>query len=257
MKSLSLSQLHARRAEIARALGEVAELEFWNAGGSGSVEASADDPVVTEIAAGSGLLVPAPLRPLPVLRARARPRSSALPVVRRPSPQVATVHGGGLVASGPAGDDRLPVPWAPAGLHLSGLEGAGEVQTPLTGHPAAPARDRRPGVVPARQVRRAVRAHQHRPAARRAPVRRRGPDVPRPWPGLLSRWAARRTPRPCCSPLAEARPAHPRRRTAGLRRRAGRVRQDHARGRGRGAATRAPGWSTWTTCTTGGTGCRT
>ena len=58
MKSLSLSQLEARRAEIAAALGEVVELEFWNGGGSGSVEASADDPVVTEIAAGSGLLVP-------------------------------------------------------------------------------------------------------------------------------------------------------------------------------------------------------
>ena len=54
-----------------------------------------------------------------------------------PSPEIATVHGGGLIASGPAGKDRLPMPWAPAGLHLTGLEGAGEVQTPLTGHPAA------------------------------------------------------------------------------------------------------------------------
>jgi D-serine deaminase-like pyridoxal phosphate-dependent protein len=31
----------------------------------------------------------------------------------------------------------LPTPWAPAGLHLTGLEGAGEVQTPLTGRAAA------------------------------------------------------------------------------------------------------------------------
>jgi D-serine deaminase-like pyridoxal phosphate-dependent protein len=43
------------------------------------------------------------------------------------------VHGGGLVASGPAGRDRLPSPWLPEGLHLTALEGAGEVQTPLTG----------------------------------------------------------------------------------------------------------------------------
>jgi D-serine deaminase-like pyridoxal phosphate-dependent protein len=48
-----------------------------------------------------------------------------------------TVHGGGLVASGPAGADRLPTPWAPAGLSLTSLEGAGEVQTPLTGRSAA------------------------------------------------------------------------------------------------------------------------
>jgi D-serine deaminase-like pyridoxal phosphate-dependent protein len=68
------------------------------------------------------------------------PRPAAffgLPVTRKPAPGIATVHGGGFVASGPAGADRLPVPWAPPGLHLTGLEGAGEVQTPLTGHPAA------------------------------------------------------------------------------------------------------------------------
>ena len=38
------------------------------------------------------------------------------------------------IASGP--DRRRPLarcPWAPPGLHLTGLEGAGEVQTPLTG----------------------------------------------------------------------------------------------------------------------------
>ncbi len=76
------------------------------------------------------------LRPLPVLL----PRPAAffgVRVSRKPSPMLATVHGGGLVASGPAGADRLPLPWAPPGLHLLGLEGAGEVQTPLTGHPAA------------------------------------------------------------------------------------------------------------------------
>ena len=43
---------------IADRLAGLVELEFWNAGGSGSVEATAADPSVTEIAAGSGLLVP-------------------------------------------------------------------------------------------------------------------------------------------------------------------------------------------------------
>ena len=98
------------------------------------------------------------------------------------------MHGGGLVASGAAGADRLPTPWAPAGLRLTGLEGAGEVQTPLTGHPAGAAGDRRPRVVPAREVRRAVRAHHHRAAARRRRVRRRGADLPRPRAGVLP-WA--------------------------------------------------------------------
>ena len=132
VKKASVAQLADRRAEIASALHEVADLEFWNAGGSGSLETSAADPAVTELTAGSGLLVPGlfdhyrSFRPLPAAY-------FGLPVVRRPSGHVATVAGGGLVASGPAGRDRLPVPWAPPGLHLIGLEGAGEVQTPLGG----------------------------------------------------------------------------------------------------------------------------
>lgn len=136
LKALSLTQLETRRREIASGLRDLVELEFWNAGGSGSVEATASDPVVTEIAAGSGLLVPTLFDHYRSFEPR--PASYVgLPVTRRPSPTMATVHGGGLVASGPAGADRLPTPWAPAGLHVTGLEGAGEVQTPLTGRSAA------------------------------------------------------------------------------------------------------------------------
>lgn len=136
VKTLSVAQLAVRRREVADALAELADLEFWNAGGSGSVEDSAADPVVTEVAAGSGLLVP---RLFDHYRSfRPRPASFyGLPVTRKPSAELATVHGGGLVASGPIGPDRLPTPWAPAGLELTGLEGAGEVQTPLTGKTAA------------------------------------------------------------------------------------------------------------------------
>ena len=61
----------------------------------------------------------------------------ALPVVRRPGPAVATLLGGGYHASGAAGRDRLPEPYLPAGLSLLPLEGAGEVQTPVTGDAAA------------------------------------------------------------------------------------------------------------------------
>lgn len=138
LKQLSVTQLVTRRTAIAEALsalegrGDFTGLEFWNAGGSGSIESSAADPVVTEVTAGSGLLGP-------TLFDHYRSFSPApaaffgLPVTRRPSAEVATVHGGGLIASGPAGADRAPTPWAPAGLSLTGLEGAGEVQTPLVG----------------------------------------------------------------------------------------------------------------------------
>lgn len=135
VKRLSLSQLRTRRAEIEHRLRDLAELEFWNAGGSGSVQDSAADPAVTEIAAGSGLLVPG-------LFDHYRsfvPRSAAyfgLPVSRRPGARMVTCHGGGLIASGPTGADRQPLPWAPPGLSLTAMEAAGEVQTPVTGEAA-------------------------------------------------------------------------------------------------------------------------
>ena len=136
LKQASMAQLEVRRREISEALACVVELELWNGGGSGSVEATSADPAVTEIAAGSGLLVPGIFDHY----ASFTPRPAAffgLRVTRKPTPAMATVHGGGLIASGATGADRSPVPWAPPGLHLTGLEGAGEVQTPLTGHPAA------------------------------------------------------------------------------------------------------------------------
>lgn len=142
LKQLSTTQLRERRRAIAEALAglaalnELGGLEFWNAGGTGSIEDSAADPVVTEVAAGSGLLTPTLFDHYASFRSQPA-AFFGLSVTRRPAPGIATVHGGGLVASGAVGADRLPTPWAPAGLQLTGLEGAGEVQTPLAGHAAA------------------------------------------------------------------------------------------------------------------------
>jgi D-serine deaminase-like pyridoxal phosphate-dependent protein len=60
----------------------------------------------------------------------------ALPVVRRPGSGVATVLGGGYLASGPGNASRIPRPYLPAGLKLDRNEGAGEVQTPVVGRAA-------------------------------------------------------------------------------------------------------------------------
>ena len=46
---------------------------------------------------------------------------------------MATLLGGGYVASGVAGPDRLPQPYLPGGLRFDRQEGAGEVQTPVIG----------------------------------------------------------------------------------------------------------------------------
>ncbi|WP_309233741.1 alanine racemase [Conexibacter sp. W3-3-2] len=132
MQRGSARELARRRAAVVAAVRAVAPLEFVNGGGTGSLERTARETAVTELAAGSGLYAPTLFdtyagwvgRPAALF---------ALPVVRRPAPGIATVLGGGYHASGAAGADRLPTPVLPAGLRLDGREGAGEVQTPLLG----------------------------------------------------------------------------------------------------------------------------
>jgi D-serine deaminase-like pyridoxal phosphate-dependent protein len=136
MQRASGRELAARRAAVVKAVGAVAPLRFVNGGGTGSVERTAAEPAVTEVAAGSGLYGPT----LFDTYSRFSPRPAALfalPVVRRPDAGTATALGGGYPASGAAGADRLPAPYLPRGLYLDGREGAGEVQTPLRGPGAA------------------------------------------------------------------------------------------------------------------------
>jgi D-serine deaminase-like pyridoxal phosphate-dependent protein len=131
----SAAELAERRAAAVAAVREVTELEFVNGGGTGSLERTAAESSVTEVAAGSGLYGPALFDDY----SHFRPRPAAffaLPVVRRPGPDVATLLGGGLLASGPGDRSRLPRPALPAGLRLDPLEGAGEVQTPVLGRAA-------------------------------------------------------------------------------------------------------------------------
>ncbi|MFT4215500.1 MAG: alanine racemase [Microbacterium sp.] len=135
MQRRSNQELLDRRGAIVAALREIAPLEFVNGGGTGSLESTSADLSVTETTAGSGLLAghlfdryrafsPAPAA------------AFALDVVRKPTEDIATVLGGGWVASGPPVASRQPLPVWPQGLHTLGREGAGEVQTPLQGDAA-------------------------------------------------------------------------------------------------------------------------
>ncbi|WP_344630577.1 amino acid deaminase/aldolase [Streptomyces glaucosporus] len=136
MQAAARRELAGRRAAAVRAVREVVpELEFVNGGGTGSVQHTAAEDAVTEVAAGSGLLMPRLFDHYTSFGGRPA-ALFAQPVVRRPGVGVVTVLGGGYPASGPAGQDRLPVPYLPAGLRYDPREGPGEVQTPLLG-PAA------------------------------------------------------------------------------------------------------------------------
>ncbi|WP_335938501.1 amino acid deaminase/aldolase [Streptomyces sp. PTD5-9] len=133
MQATSRRELVVRRAESVRAVRAVApDLEFVNGGGTGSVQHTAAERAVTEVAAGSGLFVPRLFDHYTSFSARPA-ALFAQPVVRRPGVGVVTVLGGGYPASGPAGPDRLPVPYLPEGLRYDPQEGPGEVQTPLLG----------------------------------------------------------------------------------------------------------------------------
>lgn len=135
MQRASRRELAERRAEAVRRVRGVAELEFVNGGGTGSIESTHADASVTEVAAGSGLFGPhlfdgyTHFRPAPAA-------AFALDVVRRPADDIVALLGGGWIASGPSGPDRLPrVVW-PQGLRMTAREAAGEVQTPLRGRAA-------------------------------------------------------------------------------------------------------------------------
>jgi D-serine deaminase-like pyridoxal phosphate-dependent protein len=136
MQSAARRELATRRAEAVRAVRSVVpDLEFVNGGGTGSVQHTAAEDAVTEIAAGSGLYVPRLFDNYTSFRGRPA-ALFAQPVVRRPGVGVVTVLGGGYPASGAAGGDRLPVPYLPEGLRYDPQEGPGEVQTPLLGSAA-------------------------------------------------------------------------------------------------------------------------
>src|SRR4051812_35702056 len=129
LQRASAAEIAERRAAVVAAMGD---LEFVNGGGTGSLQTTTREDVVTEITAGSGFYAPTlfdnysafTLTPAAMF---------ALPVVRKPSKKVATLLGGGYLASGPADDLRLPKPYLPQGLKLDRNEGAGEVQTPVIG----------------------------------------------------------------------------------------------------------------------------
>ncbi|EFQ84687.1 hypothetical protein HMPREF0063_10028 [Aeromicrobium marinum DSM 15272] len=135
VKSRSAAELADRRARVVDAVRGVADLRLVNAGGTGSLEVTGDDPCVTELTAGSGLFTPTLFDSYDAFAARPA-AYFALDVVRRPARDVATCFSGGYIASGPTGDARRPTPVHPPGLDLIGTEGAGEVQTPVRGRAA-------------------------------------------------------------------------------------------------------------------------
>ena len=131
MKGVSRRDVEKARKSASEALrGAGLEATVFNGGGTGTVASCAHEAALTEVTAGSGFL---DSHLFDTYRGLSLQPAAyfAVPVVRRPGEGLVTCHGGGYVASGAAGPDRLPIPTLPPGLRLLSLEGAGEVQTPL------------------------------------------------------------------------------------------------------------------------------
>lgn len=119
-----------RRFAIAHIKAYFPQLRFVNGGGSGSMSYTAQQKEVTEITVGSAFYAPALFDQFTHLQL-AKAAGFALRVTRKPDKKVVVCHGGGYTASGAIGADRLPAFYEPSHFAFFGLEGAGEVQTPI------------------------------------------------------------------------------------------------------------------------------
>lgn len=131
LKSMSTKTIASRRQKVVELIQDMGVvLDFVNGGGTGSVESTTKEPSITEVTVGSGFFAPGlfddydQFKHLPSL-------IFGLQIVRNPTKNIYTCHGGGYIASGAVGIDKQPKPFLPKGLEYLDNEGFGEVQTPL------------------------------------------------------------------------------------------------------------------------------
>jgi D-serine deaminase-like pyridoxal phosphate-dependent protein len=140
MKTYSISQIQQLRKEMNQLCLKY-NLTLFNGGGTGSLLSTlSEGSILTEITVGSGFLQ-AHLFDYYQQNELMRKISGStflpacyfvLPVVRTSDQgDWVTCLGGGYVASGKPGWDKIPLPVFPLGLKLSNDEATGEVQTPL------------------------------------------------------------------------------------------------------------------------------
>lgn len=129
LKKTSEKRILKVRKEFLDRVKEKFQLEFFNGGGTGSIEFTASDRSVTEVTVGSGFYCPhlfdlyqKPFKPS---------LGYAIEVDRIPNKNYITCHGGGYIASGAIDMNKAPQIFSPKNLKINSNEMFGEVQTPL------------------------------------------------------------------------------------------------------------------------------
>ena len=134
LRKASTAEIARRRNAMVEALHAVGlPPTLVNGGGSGSLDSTTPASGVTEVTAGSAFFKPHLFDYYKSAHMRQLEPACffALEATRRPAPDMVTCLGGGYVASGSVGRDKVPLPWLPRGLSLLPAEMCGEVQTPL------------------------------------------------------------------------------------------------------------------------------
>ena len=129
LKSKSLKKIEKIRNETISIIRHLHSPSIINGGGSGSIDFT-DVLDVTEITVGSAFLAPALFDRYQSLNLK-KASGFALAVVRQYNRETFVCHGGGYIASGAPGSDRLPSFYEEGRYSYLSLEGAGEVQTPI------------------------------------------------------------------------------------------------------------------------------
>jgi D-serine deaminase-like pyridoxal phosphate-dependent protein len=131
LKNISVPKIASRRqaaVEMIMAMGF--DLKIVNGGGTGSLESTTKEKVVTEVTVGSGFYNSHLFDNYQNFRHQPA-AGFACAINRHPDKDIYTCSGGGYVASGAIEPLKLPIPYLPEGASLLKNEGAGEVQTPV------------------------------------------------------------------------------------------------------------------------------
>lgn len=131
LKRKSNRDIVKKRKQVMKVLDKIGlPVRFVNGGGTGSLHKTSRERVVTEVTVGSGFFNPHLFDKYKAFQLQPA-ALFAIEITRIPEKNVYTCFGGGYVASGPSGDDKLPEVLLPSGAQFTKNEGVGEVQTPI------------------------------------------------------------------------------------------------------------------------------
>lgn len=131
LKANSIKKLRHKRKELVEFLvDQHPTISIVNGGGTGSLHLTSTEDIVTEVTVGSGFYASHLFDKYKDFSYKPA-TGFAIEITRIPEKNIYTCYGGGYVASGALGKDKLPEVYLPKSATLTVNEGVGEVQTPI------------------------------------------------------------------------------------------------------------------------------